>query len=212
MNGLILSEFSLYQPEQLTIMSLQAENAKQLLLSIVNQLDQHTWDKLSSLEKEQVKRKLVEAFDQLFPIQNLLADKEPLTQVKEAIIVPLVKEKQEEKIQEIPEEVKPVVVKETPEPLVEVAEIVEQKSEPSVEIKEEIKTPVPPVAQEEEDSHKASLNEKFTQEKTTLADKIARPQGSLKTSIDVNENSFLSGICLGQIIMPMIKPFDFSII
>ena len=47
----------------------------------------------------------------------------------------------------------------------------------------------PPVS----DDKKTNLNERFAGDKTTLADKILKPQGLLKNLIDVNENSFLPG-------------------
>ena len=66
-----------------------------------------------------------------------------------------------------------------PEPEPEVISVKKEETPPQRKKK-------PPVS----DDKKTNLNERFAGDKTTLADKILKPQGLLKNLIDVNENSF----------------------
>lgn len=172
-------------------MSQQSEIAKQHLRSVLNLLEQNSWENISYIEKEVVKRKLTETFDHLFFVKNQVTDKEPYKEVEEVIQAPVMKESKEEYQEEKPVFKVPVYIEPEPVAITEQADPVENSLYTELEKAVEENLPLHNITVDEEDEkQKASLNERFSKEKTTLADKISRPQGSLKTSIDVNEKFF----------------------
>lgn len=172
-------------------MSQQSEIAKQHLRSVLNLLEQNSWENISHIEKEVIKRKLTETFDHLFLVTNQMTKHEPIKEVEEALLPPVITEKKEEYQVEKPALINPNYIEQEPVLTVEKVEPEIKTQEPELEKAVDVNLSLPNITVDEDDEkQKASLNERFSKEKTTLADKISRPQGSLKTSIDVNEKFF----------------------
>ncbi|HAE13658.1 MAG TPA: hypothetical protein PKX04_00575 [Chitinophagales bacterium] len=150
-----------------------------LLQSVIELLEERTDGTLSSLERDVVRQRLIQVYEMLWDQQQPDTLNIPVEQEtkEEAPVVQTVSLPEDDQVPD-PEPQKEMKI---PEPEPEVISVKKEETPPQKEEK-------PPVS----DDKKTNLNERFAGDKTTLADKILKPQGLLKNLIDVNEKFFFT--------------------